>query len=110
MLPDFLQCYEELETNNIHTLEEYDEFIYYLFMGNCPLQRVHNEIEKTASENLQFGHLNSLCYVLCCRYINRSSIKYSICIWIKSTTSGDIFFHMYIWLSSFINAFGNHNI
>ena len=29
-------------------------------MGNCPLQRVHNEIEKTASENLQFGHLNSL--------------------------------------------------
>ena len=24
--------HEELETNNIHTLEEYDEFIYYLFM------------------------------------------------------------------------------
>lgn len=52
--------HEELETNNIHTLEEYDEFIYNLFMGNCPLSRVHDEIEQTALENLQFGHKNNL--------------------------------------------------
>lgn len=40
--------HEELVTNNIHTLEEYKEFIYHLFMGSCPLKKVHNEIKKTA--------------------------------------------------------------
>lgn len=42
--------HEELEANNIYTLEEYKKFIYHLFMGSCPLKRVHNEIKKTAKE------------------------------------------------------------
>lgn len=42
--------HEELEANNIHTLEEYVNFLSCLFMGSCPLKRVQNEIKQTAKE------------------------------------------------------------
>lgn len=76
--------HEELEANNIHTLEEYVNFLSCLFMGNCPLERVHEEIKLTAKE------LNAKSDEILCCFLDKDNLIIVYGIFIFFTTLGSL--------------------
>lgn len=50
---------EELEINNVHTLEEYDKFLAELFMGNKLLNKAHKEVITTATKEFKSKEENN---------------------------------------------------
>lgn len=64
--------HEELEVNNIHSLKEYDDFLYTFFMGNRPLKRVQDEINLTAKNEFNDVYLE---YIFCDNFIKMYTIE-----------------------------------
>ena len=66
---------EELEVNNINTLEDYNNFLYKFFLRRKPLTRVRDEITTTAKQYLltedeDESHLNDLYFLNNDYYMN----------------------------------------